>query len=179
MVKRVSVKGMGADIFFGDSLPQQPAEPPSPMPDEQVALAEAATESPGDQGTKEESLHLSMQESKHARKRASKKEDKKEETQEAPSNQMPASPLASEVIASVWPNLSERATITNAFRYTATELSSLTDAIYEITKRQGAKLSKQDIARLGLNAILWDYQARGENSLLGEFVKKRKLQAQS
>jgi hypothetical protein len=174
MVKRVSVKGMGADIFFGDSLPQQPAEPPSPTPDEQAASSEAAPESLGGQGAKEES----MQESKHARKRASKKEDKKEETQEASSNQMPASPLASEVIASVWPNLSERATITNAFRYTATELSSLTDAIYEITKRQGAKLSKQDIARLGLNAVLWDFQARGENSLLGEFVKKRKLQTQ-
>ena len=106
-----------------------------------------------------------MQESKHARK------------QEPTTDQIPALFLVTDVLGSIWQYVSERATITNAFRYTDQELSWITDALYEISKRHGVKLTKQDIARLGLNIVLWDYQARGDSSLLSEFAKKKKRQA--
>jgi hypothetical protein len=83
------------------------------------------------------------------------------------------------VLNGIAASLAERATITNAFRYTDQELAWLTDVLYEITKRHKVKLTKQDIARLGLNAVLWDWRERGDASLLGEFVRKRKAQRAS
>jgi len=70
--------------------------------------------------------------------------------------------------------VSERATVTNAFRYTERELSWLTDAIYEVFKRYGTKLTKQEVARLGLAAVLLDYQERGDASLLAQLAARRK-----
>ncbi len=69
---------------------------------------------------------------------------------------MLASPLGAEVPNGISTHIAERATITNAFRYT-----------------------DQELAWLGLNAILWDWRVRGDASLLGEFVKRRKSQKTS
>jgi len=79
-----------------------------------------------------------------------------------------------EVPDDVWDNLEEPATITNSFRYTDAELSALTDVLYQIGKQQGAKLSKQEVARLGLNVVLDDYRRRGSGSLLGQLAARRR-----
>jgi hypothetical protein len=84
----------------------------------------------------------------------------------------PATPR--EVPDDVWDNLEEPATITNSFRYTDAELSALTDVLYQIGKQQGAKLSKQEVARLGLNVVLDDYRRRGSGSLLGQLAARRR-----
>jgi hypothetical protein len=81
--------------------------------------------------------------------------------------------LALAVPEAVWQCIDERATITNAFRYTDSELTGLADALYEISKRYRAKLSKQDVARFGLALVLADYQARGDKSLLVELAYRR------
>lgn len=79
-----------------------------------------------------------------------------------------------EVPDDVWDSLEEPATITNSFRYTDAELSALTDVLYQIGKQQGAKLSKQEVARLGLNVVLDDYRRRGSGSLLGQLAARRR-----
>jgi hypothetical protein len=79
-----------------------------------------------------------------------------------------------EVPDAVWDSLEESATITNSFRYTDAELSALTDVLYQIGKQQGAKLSKQEVARLGLNVVLDDYRRRGPESLLGQLAVRRR-----
>ena len=84
----------------------------------------------------------------------------------------PATPR--EVPDGVWDSLEEPATITNSFRYTDAELSALTDVLYQIGKQQGARLSKQEVARLGLNVVLDDYRRRGPASLLGQLAARRR-----
>jgi len=79
-----------------------------------------------------------------------------------------------EVPDDVWDSLEEPATITNSFRYTDAELSALTDVLYQVGKQQGAKLSKQEVARLGLNVVLDDYRRRGSGSLLGQLATRRR-----
>ncbi|MEI8004510.1 MAG: hypothetical protein WCG94_09235, partial [Methanothrix sp.] len=88
--------------------------------------------------------------------------------------QLQTNPLAPDILAAIWPYVSAKSTLTNAFRYTEQEMSWLTDALYEISKHHHVKISKQDIARLGLNVILWDYRLHGDASLLGEFAIKKK-----
>ena len=91
-----------------------------------------------------------------------------------PTAHEPESTTPQEVPSDVWDSLEEPATITNSFRYTDAELSALTDVLYQIGKQQGAKLSKQEVARLGLNVVLDDYQRRGPASLLGQLAARRR-----
>lgn len=172
MVKRVSLKGKGAEIFFGDATtrgqppqeprgaersdgtggtdlnPATPPAPPAPQPK-----------------SKDARLRASMQESKHAR------------TADVTAGGTAASAPAArslDVLDAIYDHVAARATVTNAFRYTERDLTLLTDALYQLSKRHGTKLSKQDVARLGLNVVLWDYQTRGDDSLLTQLALRRK-----
>ena len=81
-----------------------------------------------------------------------------------------------EVADDVWDSLEAPATITNSFRYTDAELSALTDVLYQIGKQQGAKLSKQDVARLGLNVVLDDYRPARAGQPAGPTGRARRRQ---
>jgi hypothetical protein len=84
--------------------------------------------------------------------------------------------VTAQVTDDVWADVDMPATITNSFRYTDRELSVLADVLYEISKQQGAKLTKQDVARLGLNVVLDDYRRRGPESMLGQLAARRRRQ---
>ena len=160
MVKRVSMKGKGADIFFGGDTALSRAEvSPADVPPTGAVPQPQLVNIPDEQPSMQERKHASMQERKQLA---------------TPVDQPASTLLPPEILESIWQDISHRATITNAFRYTDRELSQLTDAIYEISKRHEVKLTKQDIARLGLNAVLWDYRARGDASLLGALALRRK-----
>lgn len=241
MSKRVSVKGKGADIFFGEYVPPAPPESThqtmtaiegtegtegadattsasnlsrgATSPSRNRPLNPAANSTPRpitkpkqsnpeqhSQGNSQQprspkqqsmekpsaktnaSKNVRMQVSKNASIEAGKQADEQasnigaSQTQQTIKDvaQTSAGALSADTLNAIWQYMGERATVTNAFRYTDQELSWLTDAIYEINKRHGVKLTKQDIARLGLNAILWDYRVRGDDSLLGEFTFRRK-----
>jgi len=74
----------------------------------------------------------------------------------------------------VWTRVDAAATITSSFRYTEAELTALTDVLYEVGKRYGARVTKQDVARLALNAVLEDYYQRGSQSLLAHLATRRR-----
>jgi hypothetical protein len=74
----------------------------------------------------------------------------------------------------VWTRVDASATITSSFRYTEAELTALTDVLYEVGKQYGARVTKQDVARLALNAVLDDYHQRGPGSLLGQLAARRR-----
>lgn len=203
--KRVSVRGRGADLFFGDF---EPADAPPP-PDQEPALtapqvitsAPVADDDPepelsavivvppstpilpvaaGDTGSLETLLpdetsgdRASQQASKQTSKRAIRQPSNNISKDDAPGDTAGDGALDPGVLGFLWENMVEQATLANTFRYTEQELDWLADALYEITKRHRAKLTKQDIARLGLNAVLWDYRVRGDASLIGEFVRRR------
>jgi hypothetical protein len=196
VAKRVSLRGKGADIFFGNYQPAAPAGPgstdtpapppaaPAPSPrrkrtvkpavppttravdadrPEAIRAATILEQTPRSEPTPPPSKHTNRIASKQARLQAS-----------IDTNQVTERSLAPEVLDAVLDSVSEPATITNSFRYTEQELSWLTDALYELGKRHGAKLTKQDVARLGLNLVLWDYRARGDTSLLGSLALRRR-----
>ena len=201
---RVSLKGKGADIFFGDYTPPGLAEP---EPEAAPALAPPASESSRPprrereadstpatadkqellqadvqapmQATEQDSLQAAPQERMVASKSASRQERLRDGGRgvvtSGPPTAHEAEPATPQVVPDdVWDNLEEPATITNSFRYTDAELSALTDVLYQIGKQQGAKLSKQEVARLGLNVVLDDYRRRGSGSLLGQLAARRR-----
>ena len=54
-------------------------------------------------------------------------------------------------------------------RLTPEEKAQLADIIYTY-KRQGTKTSENEIARIGLNCLIADYQANGEESVLAQVI---------
>jgi len=158
--KRVSVQGKGADLFFGDL--QAPEPVPEQPGDEQGMPVEAPTPQALEQtnpSTPPDERSEQAQASKHASNGADGSEQ----------NEL----ISSVILDAIWRDLAEQATVTNAFRYTHEELGQLTDAIYELGKEHGTRVTKQEVARLGLNAILTDYQIRGADSLLSTFIARR------
>jgi hypothetical protein len=186
--KRVSLKGKGADIFFGDYAPPssesvteeapavvaptpdlEPAEPASTAPSPSIpADHESAT-------GQSERLQASKQEttlaSKPSRKRAGRPPSK--QASEGVGSASGVTPAFAEIADAVWVSVDAPATITNSFRYTEAELSAVADTLYELSRPRGTRLTKQDIARLGLNVVLDDYRRRGPASLLGQLAARR------
>ena len=203
--KRVSVRGRGADLFFGDfepaDTPPPPDQEPAPAVPQVTTAAPAADDDPepepsaaivappstpilpvaaGDEGSLETPLpdeasggRASQQAGRQTSKRAIRQASNNVSKDDAPGDTAGDGALDPGVLGFLWENMVEQARVANTFRYTEQELDWLADALYEITKRHRARLTKQDIARLGLNAVLWDYRVRGDASLLGEFVRRR------
>lgn len=180
MARRVSLKGKGADLFFGDQSPgmitaetaadetvpavarrsnrrvrkSEPAPLPSPS---QAAEEPAPTVSDGPADISDSALELQADAASVSNGAAA----------EPPLND-------GELFASMWARLASQASISNSFRYTAPELEEMADALYRVSKDEGARLTKQDIARLGLNVVLWDYRCRGGASWLSEFARRKR-----
>jgi hypothetical protein len=217
VAKRVSLKGKGADIFFGDYAPPGMSMPETidddvpvvdsptadtPESDDGLAVAASTTaanavaptttdsidqndvQAAPSPGPKDESKKARKQEGTLARKPAGIRASKHDGVQENTPDEGTASIehtdaqgdviRVSEIAADVWTRVDMPATITNSFRYTESELSTLTDVLYEVGKLHGAKLTKQDVARLGLNVILDEYRRRGAGSLLGTLAARRR-----
>ncbi|ACZ43728.1 hypothetical protein Tter_2845 [Thermobaculum terrenum ATCC BAA-798] len=78
-----------------------------------------------------------------------------------------------DVLHALWKDLSEAATITNAFRFTDTDMRLLTDATYALGKEFGIKVSKQEVVRLALRALLLEYEREGPDSLLARYALRK------
>ncbi len=161
--KRVSIKGRGSDLFFGDGA--------AALATPNTSQSES-TVSSGNQSTQPQA---SSQSSKQARNIASKQASHQEQRATLSPVQGNVSILAADAsLASILEGMSGRAAIANTFRFTEEELARLEDVIYALTKSQRSKISRQDVIRLGLNLALWDYEARGDASLLAQAAARRK-----
>lgn len=165
--KRVSMKGRGSDLFFGDGA----AEPATPNTSQAEPMA-----SSGDQSIQ---APASLQTSSSSTKQAGNIASKQASNQTRRSMSSPVhgdvSILAADAsLASILEGMNGRAAIANTFRFTEEELARLEDVIYALTKSQRSKFSRQDVIRLGLNLALWDYEARGDASLLAQAAVRRK-----
>jgi hypothetical protein len=232
--KRVSLKGKGADIFFGDYAPPGPDDGPTPpsstdatdrptgstvagaaSSDTITPLAAPTSTQASTLASKNESKQASILPSQQTSRRASKQEGVHAESASAdatinadvsdattagtptgrpsgpagrprpgtrrqidggttPGREKAEPAVPAEITPEVWASLETPATITNSFRYTDEELSALADALYAISKQQKTRLTKQDVARLGLNVVLDDYRRRGPSSLLGQLAGRRR-----
>lgn len=203
--KRVSMKGRGADIFFGEYeapapaaargpegaaeqpqdaaavLPTPPADPtggdPDSAPEDTATPTDAAPDRPAvEPAALSGAAGASDPQGEGAEaQQPSKRASKQALAGGTPEPAQPwSAPLDPAVLDATWPNVARQATLANTFRYTDEELTWLNDALYDLTTRHRVKLTKQDIARLGLNAVLWDYQVHGDASLLGELVRRKR-----
>lgn len=159
--KRVSIKGRGSDLFFGDGVA---ALSESIMPNPEPLAAPPVEKT----ARKQANLQASDIASKLASNITS------EQSVSGAAQVTTTNPAVEASLASLWDGMNSRATIANTFRFTEEELARLEDVIYALTKSQRSKFSRQDVIRLGLNLALWDYETRGDASLLAQVATRRK-----
>jgi len=155
--KRPSLKGKGADIFFSGEVPIA-TEP---------EIAERLTTARGPEvkpKSTDESLLASMQASAPARQQPSKLASKQADPRGSTST---AAGAALDRIAAP-------GRITASFRFAEEELEALDDAVTEAKKKHRVRIAKQEVVRLGLAALLSDYEARGTASVLGQYIAKER-----
>jgi hypothetical protein len=161
MSGRVSIKGQGADIFFGDytgkhSDPNRSSElAGSPPANLETPKSKPARMPAGQASSQLESQHASQPASQGA-------------SMQAPELVGQESPAVKRRLR----NLLEREHRThNTYRYHEDELNAVRDIVYELEVRHGAKVSRNDVMRAALLWAIDDYVERGEHSLLVQLLK--------
>ena len=182
MARRVSLKGKGADLFFGDRPPgvedhEQDADVVTPdTTDPASTIADAATIH-GELPTTSNGVGSPEQTRRGVAEPRDRGPDEDTNTAKRASSidhDLVTAALGPEFLDAMWERLISQATNSNSFRYTTPELDELNDALYQVSKAERVRLTKQDIARLGLNAVLWDYRQRGGDSWLCQFARRKR-----
>jgi hypothetical protein len=182
--KRVSLKGKGADLFFGDYSPNQPAVTEVPPDDAPVSVATpsdlAGQPAPiASADTTPESTTQPTPETTPAPSH-SQRPTRAHTRATSTGTRKPASTLASkptstprdthdETIAAIRRTVRTVGKEVSFVRMTPEEKALLTDIVYSY-KRQGQKTSETEINRIAINAILLDYQEHGEQSVLARVL---------
>ncbi len=173
MAKRISLKGKGADLFFGDYAPEPPpsdrvepdlSERDEPMAgnavvDDQLPAANGAGPADGlapvpetpNASTEPHPTPARVKVRSHASKQAS-------------SNGNGAETI--EAIRKVVKALGREVSFV---RLTPEEKGDLAEVVYAY-KRQGIKTTENEINRIAINALLIDYRANGNASLLARVL---------
>ena len=175
MPKRVSVKGKGADLFFGDYDPVSATTQPPPVsangrrpdlpPETSPAAAESATLAPP------------APVSKAPVKRSPAKSTRLQASRLASSPSSPsASELASmlsavedETIDAIRKVVKTQGREVSFIRLTPEEKAQVSDIVYTY-KRQGQKTTENQINRIAINYLLHDYHEHGEQSVLARVL---------
>ena len=160
MSGRVSIKGQGADIFFGENAAKHLGDPESedadlqdtPLPSLESKPASKTTDQSASQQT---SLPASQQDSNQATA-----------PQEGVRTLNPSTRRKLR-------DLLEREHRThNTYRYHDDELAAVRDIVYELEVRRGVKVSRNDVMRAALLWAIEDYKERGEDSCLMQLLKE-------
>ncbi len=154
MNERFSIKGKGAELFYG-GLSQD-----APLGEQTTARKKDNV--PSD---KPASTQARLQDSKTARVQ----ESNIPSTPTTPATNPPA-----HAVRKLREALLEDHPVNNTFRYSQESLDALRDVVYELEVRRDLKTSRNDIMRLGLAWIVDDYRANGANSLLVAVLKEER-----
>ena len=165
MSGRASIKGQGAEIFFGEAA-KHPGDPdraieaseddeanfqdtPKPLPE-----SKPASKTTDQSASQQASLPASKQDSKQAA---------------LPQEGVPTlSPSTRRKLR----DLLEREHRThNTYRYHDDELAAVRDIVYELEVRRGVKVSRNDVMRAALLWAIDDYNTRGEESYLLQLLR--------
>lgn len=155
--KRISLKGKGADLFFGDYTPDTPpSSPPPEQPDDTHIAAEAVADAMlGEQLRIPHYGRDSEQEGKQASNRASK---------HASAKTTKMDPV--EIIRRIVKRPGKEVVYV---RLTPEEKSQLADVVYRY-KRQGVRTSDNELGRIAINNLLADYREHGDESMLAKVL---------
>jgi hypothetical protein len=173
--KRVSLKGKGAELFFGDYEP--PNQPVPDAVDATDAPAPDLADSPAPALQAREDVLPEATAEPAPQPRTPAKPSRRRSTP-APAERASngaaelASTLASpddEFIAAVRKVVKSPGKEVSFTRLTPEEKSQLADIVYTY-KRQGQKTSENEINRIAINSLLLDYKENGQHSILARVL---------
>lgn len=170
MSARVSIKGQGADIFFGsagDGVERLRQEPQSMQGEVRgrERIAPSLEESKPVRKTTDQSA--SQQTSLPA-----SKQDSKQDGKESGYPQEVARALSASTRRKLRDLLEREHRTHNTYRYHDDELGAVRDIVYELEVRRGVKVSRNDVMRAALLWAIEDYNTRGAESLLLQLLKE-------
>jgi hypothetical protein len=176
MPKRVSVKGKGADLFFGDFDPVDAATQPVPEVSENGQSSDPLPESAPDAAAAtalEPQASTGKTAVKQSRiKPASQRASSVASQQAKQSVSELASVLAnaeSETIDAIRKVVKVQGREVSFIRLTPEEKGQVSDIVYTY-KRQGQKTTENQINRIAINYLMHDYHERGEQSVLARVL---------
>jgi len=167
VAKRVSLKGRGADIFFGGDAPTESviaAAEPLAVPDASPPLARESAD------IGEPSIVPDDVPSKQPFQRTRARTDARVHARTEAL--MHAEMLASQVGALRRRLQAKQRLASQTFRFQTEELEELDRIFEQVKQTTSATISKNDLVRLGLNWLLAEYQERGEESLLASVLRR-------
>lgn len=182
--KRVSLKGKGADLFFGGPQADETHEEgqhQEPETIEQHTATRATTVLPEDNGSTPASPPLPISRQRRPRNSAKKTVEVSRQRDMSPPNLPPAvsgdnsyraSTIASddaEVIEVIRKVVKGTGREVSFVRLSPDEKGRLADIVYTY-KRQGVKTSENEINRIAINLLLEDYDTNGEQSVLSRVL---------
>ena len=163
MPKRVSLKGKGADIFFGDFTPTSPESPAadsaaSPTPTAGQVAAEPATAP-----TPVASSERSVRPRTHARTQTTSSDSDADSSARVR--------LAMKEALHRKLQLKQRLA-SYTFRFRPEELDQLEQILAGLERGNGQKPSKNDVIRLALLWLLADYEEHRDASILAQVLAR-------
>jgi len=164
MTGRFSIKGRGADIFFGETSASSAHEPE----DREVVPSETPQ---APKPTREDHPRVEqpvLSDSKTARQTAILS-DKQQASfpVNVPGWSISLDQTALRNLRSL---LQREHRNHNTFRYSQEELEAVRDIVYEMEVRWGRKLTRNDVMRAALDLIIEDFRARQQDSFLARLL---------
>jgi hypothetical protein len=157
MSERFSIKGKGAELFFGAEERREPEpQPESEAPE--VTAIHAAPDPASPPAAPPPSLQATV----------------------PPSAQGTSDTVSqpTDIDASMRHRLRELLVqdhpLHYSYRFTRDEIDALRDIVYELEAKRGLRITRNDVVRLGLNWVIDDYRAHGKDSVLMRVMKEER-----
>ncbi len=173
--KRVSLKGKGADLFFGDYSPGEQApssndgdESDSLSTDNDAALRVSADLRPTQSVSPSIKPLSSLNESQPVPRPTRASQTAKSSTRASKLASTSAEPLI-DTIESIRKVVKVPGKEVSFTRLTPEEKAQIADIVYTY-KRQGQKTTENEINRIALNFLLDDYHKQGPDSVLAQVL---------
>ena len=158
MSERISIRGKGAELFFGED-----STPPSERPQAGIPVMPDARQTDSEQASKT---------ADQQDRQAAGKQDSKTDSKTA--RQTDGGAWPSELIERLRDAMSQSHPVHNTFRYAQHDLDVLRDIVYELEVKRHLKTSRNDVVRLALAWILDDYREHGADSLIVTVLKEQR-----
>lgn len=163
MSERISVRGKGAELFFG-----QDADPTAGNSESANVDATQSANTPSSKPAATPPSHpatiaAAMPPSHPATMPPS-----------AQSSSQAFLDSDSETIRRLRDLLGEEHSLHYSYRFTRSEIDAIRDAVYELEVKHEVPVTRNDVVRLGLNWLIDDYRAHAGNSVLVRVLKGEK-----